>query len=116
VIFHEPPFTSTNVHQDNVAAQDHLVPLFEQYGVDVVFSGHSHAYERYLNKGIYYIVTGGGGGYLYTLLPDTTPPIRQFGLSVHHYCLVDVDPAAGTFTISAIDTTGRVFDSVVLHE
>ncbi|MEN6576187.1 MAG: metallophosphoesterase [Phycisphaerales bacterium] len=114
MIFHEPPFTSTSGHQDNLAAQEHLVPLFEQYGVDVVFSGHSHAYERYFHNGIYYIVNGGGGGYLYTLLSDKTPPIRQFGNSVHHYCIVDVDPPGGTLVIRAIDTAGRAFDSVGL--
>ena len=38
-----------------------LVPLFEQYGVDVVFNGHDHHYERSYKDGVYYIVTGGGG-------------------------------------------------------
>ncbi|HNS20631.1 MAG TPA: metallophosphoesterase [Sedimentisphaerales bacterium] len=114
VFFHEPPFTSTNGHTDNLAAQDYLVPLFEQYGVDVVFSGHSHVYERYFHNGVYYIVTGGAGGYLYTLVADKTPPIREFGLSIHHYCIVDVDPAAGTLRISAIDMTGEIFDSIDL--
>ncbi len=116
VIFHEPPFTSTSGHRDNLAVQEHLVPLFEQYAVDVVFSGHSHAYERYTHNGIYYLVTGGGGGYLYTLLPDKTPPFREFGRSVHHYCIVDVDSAGGTFTIQAIDTAGEVFDLVELRK
>jgi len=116
VFFHEPPFTSASGHQDNLTVQEHLVPLFEQYGVDIVFSGHSHAYERYLHNGIYYIVTGGGVGYLYTLLPDKTPPIREFGRSVHHYCIVNVDPTGGTFTIQAIDTAGEVFDLVELRK
>lgn len=116
VIFHEPPFTATNGHQDNLAAKDYLVPLFEQSRVDIVFSGHSHAYERYFHNGIYYIVNGGGGGYLYTLLPDETSPIRQFGRSIHHYCIVDVEPASGTFMISAIDTAGEVFDRVELSK
>ncbi len=114
VFFHEPPFTSTNGHTDNPAAQDYLVPLCEQYGVDVVFSGHSHVYERYFHNGVYYIVTGGAGGHLYTLVADKTLPIREFGLSIHHYCIVDVDPAAGTLRISAIDMAGEIFDSIEL--
>lgn len=114
VILHEPPFTSTVGRADNPAVRGELVPLFEQSGVDVVFCGHSHTYERYLHNGIYYIVTGGGGGPLYPLAPDTTPPIRQFGLSVHHHCIADV--AAGTLTISAVDIAGEIFDSVELRK
>lgn len=114
VIFHEPAFTCTTGHGDNVTVQTRLVPLFEQYGVDVAFQGHSHAYERYFHNGIHYIVTGGGGGPLYTLAPDIVPPIREFGMAVHHHCLADVDPAAGTFTIAAVDIDGQVFDRVEL--
>jgi predicted phosphodiesterase len=116
VIFHHPPFTCTVVHSDDVRVQGQLVPLFARYGVDVVFSGHSHAYERYLHDGIYYIVTGGGGGPLYALAADVAPPIRQFGLSVHHYCVVDVDPWAGTLLIAAVDLNGRIFDAVKLSK
>jgi hypothetical protein len=116
VIFHHPPFTCTTGHSDDVTVQHQLVPLFELYGVDLVFSGHSHAYERYLHHGIFYIVTGGGGGPLYPLVPDVVPPIRQFGLSVHHYCVARVNPATRTLALTAIDLAGRIFDAVTLSE
>ncbi|MGE5293462.1 MAG: metallophosphoesterase [Solirubrobacterales bacterium] len=116
IILHEPPFTATTGHGDNIAARDSLVPLFEQYGVDVVFGGHSHAYERYFHRGVCYIVTGGGGGPLYALLPDTTVPIRQFGLSTHHHCAVDVNPVAGSLTITAVDAAGQIFDLMKLRK
>ena len=39
-----------------------LEPLFVKYGVNVVFSGHDHVYERLKpQKGIYYFVSGAGG-------------------------------------------------------
>lgn len=116
IILHEPPFTATMGHGDNLAVQEHLVPLFERYGVGAVFSGHSHAYERYTHQGICYIVTGGGGGPLYSLLPDKAPPIRQFGRSMHHHCSVDVDPAAGSLTITAVDSGGQVADRIELRK
>ncbi len=115
VLFHHPPFTATSGHSDDAAVQHHLLPLFESHGVDITFQGHSHTYERYLHHGIYHIVTGGGGGPLYTLTADTAPPVRQFGLSVHHHCVIDVYTEAQTFTVAAVDNTGRVFDTVELH-
>jgi hypothetical protein len=39
-----------------------LEPVFIQYGVQVVFSGHDHVYERLKpQKGIYYFVEGASG-------------------------------------------------------
>jgi hypothetical protein len=36
-----------------------LEPLFVQYGVDVVFQGHEHFYERIKpQRGIYYFIVG----------------------------------------------------------
>ena len=114
VIFHHPAFSSTTSHSDDLAVQRHLVPLFEQHQVDVVFQGHSHTYERYQHHGICYIVTAGGGAPLYPLRPDLTPPLRQVGLSVHHHCVVDVNPVTQTLILRAIDTTGHIFDTVAL--
>ncbi len=115
VFFHHPPFTATAGHSDNADVQSYLVPLFESYGVDIAFQGHSHAYERYLHNGIYYIVTGGGGGPLYELAPDTAAPIRQFGFSAYHHCVVDVDVAARMLTVAAVDNSGQVLDTVELR-
>ena len=115
-IFHHPPFTGTIGHSDDATVRSRLVPLFEQYAVDAVFSGHSHAYERYTYNGIQYVVTGGGGAPLYGLVADAVPPIRQFGRSTYHYCAADVNPAAGTLTIAATDLDGEVFDAVVLSK
>jgi hypothetical protein len=62
VIFHHPPYTKgTNHDSDDADAspidrpeadmRTEFTPIFEEYGVDVVYSGHSHSYERsyYLN-------------------------------------------------------------------
>jgi hypothetical protein len=38
---------------------------FAEWGVDVVFSGHDHTYERIFKDGIYYFVNGIGGAGLY---------------------------------------------------
>ena len=36
-----------------------LVPLMEEYGVDVCISGHPHEYERGFLNGVYYVTTRG---------------------------------------------------------
>ena len=39
-----------------------LEPLFVKYGVDVVFAGHEHVYERvHPQQGIYYFTEGASG-------------------------------------------------------
>ncbi len=63
VIFHHPPYTKGS-HDSDVKPSSYygidlpiidirqeFTPVFEDYGVDLVYSGHSHAYERsyYLN-------------------------------------------------------------------
>ncbi len=45
VMFHRPPFTSGG--KGNLDVQEHLCPLFDQYDVDLVLSGHMHIYERF---------------------------------------------------------------------
>ncbi len=68
VAFHDPPYTS-GAHgvfdpDDWQPPRTYLVPLFSRYGVDVVFNGHDHHYERAdasQTDGVLYIVAGGGG-------------------------------------------------------
>jgi len=44
-VFHHPPYSASN-HGCNDQTKDFVSPLFEKYGVDVVFNGHDHNYER----------------------------------------------------------------------
>lgn len=79
-----------------------IVPLYEKYGVDVVFFGHLHTYQRTLpiyqdsvnkGKGVIYIQGGGGGGNL----EDFAPTRRWFSSKTfpgHHYFIVNIEDAA----------------------
>src|SRR5579864_3536053 len=60
--FHHPLYSDGRTHGSSVDVRVLFEPLFVTYGVNVVFSGHDHIYER-LNpqKGIYYFVEGAAG-------------------------------------------------------
>lgn len=57
--FHHPLYTSAS-RGPNEELRGVLEPIFLKYGVDVVFTGHEHLYERIKpQKGIYHFVAGG---------------------------------------------------------
>ena len=56
--FHHPPYAS-GMHGSDEILKDQLEPLFVKYGVNVVFTGHEHFYERIKpQQGVQYFVTG----------------------------------------------------------
>jgi hypothetical protein len=70
VNFHHPPFSSGGFYHasDRIKLKNLLHPIFEQYEVDFVFSGHDHNYERMLPIGsndgdhkVTYVIAGNGG-------------------------------------------------------
>jgi hypothetical protein len=60
--FHHPPYSSGKRHGSDEEVREIVEPLFLSSGIDVVFNGHEHFYERIKpQKGIYYFITGAGG-------------------------------------------------------
>jgi 3',5'-cyclic AMP phosphodiesterase CpdA len=60
--FHHPLYSDAARHGSSFDLRAVLEPLFVKYGVNVVFSGHDHVYERVKpQKGIYYFVSGAAG-------------------------------------------------------
>ena len=56
--WHRPPYSRGSANSDTdsrqIALRQNAVPLLERYGVDLVLTGHTHAYERsYLIDGHY---------------------------------------------------------------
>ena len=57
--FHHPLYTTAR-RGPEVELRAVLEPIFTKYGVDVVFAGHEHIYERFKpQKGIYHFTVGG---------------------------------------------------------
>ncbi len=116
VFFHHPAYSS-GPHGSTSEVQTHLVPIFETYGVDIVFNGHDHHYERTCpilddacttpqEGSVVYVVTGGGGAPLYLASGDWFTAYRS---SLYHFLKVEVNDC--WLYLDAIDTEGRVFDS-----
>ncbi|MDD5544108.1 MAG: metallophosphoesterase [Acidobacteriia bacterium] len=60
--FHHPLYSSARAHGPSTDLRLLLEPLFTRYGVDVVFSGHEHVYERIRpQKNVYYFIEGASG-------------------------------------------------------
>jgi 3',5'-cyclic AMP phosphodiesterase CpdA len=60
--FHHPLYSHAGRHGGNVALRVALEPILLKHGVDVVFAGHDHVYERVKpQKGITYFVSGSAG-------------------------------------------------------
>jgi 3',5'-cyclic AMP phosphodiesterase CpdA len=114
VYFHEPPYSSGGA---NGVVRLILSPVFERYGVDVVFCGHEHLYERtfpirdfgFPGPGVVYITEGGGGADLDSFQRKS---YSAFAASRHGYLIGEVSP--GRLLLTAHDTDGSVFDSVLL--
>jgi len=117
VAFHRPPYSSGR-HGSDSGLRERWGPIFERYGVDVVFNGHDHHYERSHpmvagqragQGGVTYVVTGGAGAPVYAVGASA---FTAFARATHHFVEVDVTP--NTFTLEARDPDGNVFDALTL--
>jgi len=114
---HHPPYSVAR-HGNTQTVQQEFCPLFRQYGVDVVFAGHDHDYQRNEVGGVTYIVTAGGGASLYD--QTTTAPWNKVTQKLLHYVLVRVYAAASrgregkSATLEAFTPDGQCFDRVEL--
>jgi acid phosphatase type 7 len=101
------PFYTTGPHKSHIKRlRSELIPLFKRSGVDVVFSGHNHCYERSYADGIYYIVTAGGGAPLYNQVKKDA--FSQLYIRDYNFC--ELEQSNDTLFISALDTTMRRID------
>lgn len=105
-VFHNPPF-STGPHGGEERLRNSIVPLFEKYGVDIVFTGHDHDYERSFYNGIYYIVTGGGGAPMRR--QDGDSQYSEKFLCALHFC--EIIPSGDELIVTVYDSSLKVIDA-----
>ncbi len=111
--FHHPLYSNASRHGSSVDLRILIEPIFVKYGVDVVFSGHDHVYERIQpQKGIHYFVSGSGG----QLRRGNMSPSRQTAASFDQdqsFMVVEISRAEMFFR--AISRTGNTVDSGVIR-
>jgi 3',5'-cyclic AMP phosphodiesterase CpdA len=113
VYFHHPLYSNGDRHGSNVELRVRLEPILVAHGVDVVMSGHDHAYERILpQKGITYFVIGSSGQLRRGGL--TPSPITAAGFADDQAFTV-MEIAGPDLTFQTLSRTGRVVDSGVIH-
>lgn len=60
--FHHPLYNEGKMHGPDLDLRNQLSPLIKNYGVNVVFSGHEHSYQRLKPvDNVYYFVQGDSG-------------------------------------------------------
>jgi hypothetical protein len=112
--FHHPPYSSGGHHGSDVVLRKTLEPLFVKHGVDVVFTGHEHFYERIKpQQGVHYFVSGGGGKLRRGDL--TKGPLHAAGFDQgFHFMLIEV--VGDTMHFQVVTDTGATADSGTIKD
>lgn len=136
VVFHHMAYASTSGHSVEERIQTNLSPLFDQYDVDLVITGHNHNYERtypirfgsfdnpviatterenYVNPdGTIYVVSGGGGQGLANFSGSQASYIAT-QCKCHEIMRVDVDDA-GVLTVRVIGENNATVDQFTISK
>ena len=107
--FHHPLYANAGRHGSNVDIRVLLEPILVRYGVQIVFSGHDHVYERLLpQRGIQYFITGSSGKLRKGDLQPSQTTAAGFDQD-QAFMLVEIGAGDGHFQV--VSRTGATVDS-----
>lgn len=97
---------------DRLEVSQRILPLAKKYGVQMIFSGHDHNYERFHPvDGVHSVVSGGGGIFVYGLVErDGNSALFQ---PRWNFCRVQL--RGDQLQLQAIDLNGVVFDALEIR-
>jgi predicted phosphodiesterase len=108
--FHHPIYSSGEKHGSNTTLREQVEPLFVKHGVDVVFTGHEHFYERLKpQQGITYFVNGAAAKLRKgNIATDSGLTAKGYDRG---YTFMIVEIAGDELHFQTIDAEGRTVDS-----
>ncbi|MBL8206420.1 MAG: metallophosphoesterase [Blastocatellia bacterium] len=111
--FHHPLYSSGKRHGSEMNLRGVLEPLFTRFGVNAVFSGHDHFYERIKpQQGVQYFVQGASGQLRKNGMKKKTHLTAASNDVTHSFLLVRAN--AAEMQVEAISETGEVIDKVTI--
>jgi hypothetical protein len=110
VMLHKPAYCAGG-HGEDSTVMALTTAVFEQTGVDVVLSGHSHFYQHNVVNGIHHMVIGSAGAPLY----DTARAwYTQKTLKEYNWAVADVGPSS--FRLLVCNERGAPLDTLQLNK
>jgi len=124
LFFHHPPFSSgphggARLEPQAASLRSKWMPVFRQYHVRLLFTGHEHLYEHWVERytdssgphRIDEIVSGGGGAplYAYTGEPDLRDYLKagsDLQLTLEHMARPSIDPGGNPFHYVVVHVEG----------
>ena len=101
VVVHRSPYANDALYTPGITD---LRWGFAALGIDVVLSGNSHVYERFIIGGVTYVVAGTGGGTLRSFTTELNAPEIQYNTK-HGALFIDADCDTLTGTFKNVDGT-----------
>ena len=114
--FHHPPYSSGGAHGSDTKLRQIIEPIFIKHGVNVVFAGHEHFYERIKpQKGIYYFISGSGGKLRRGDVKQGSSLTAKAYDNDMSFMLIEVDDKQMHFQV--VSRTGETVDSgIIVHQ
>jgi 3',5'-cyclic AMP phosphodiesterase CpdA len=113
VFFHHPIYSSGERHGSDESLRKQLEPLFTKYGVDVVFTGHEHFYERIKpQKGIAYFISGSAAKLRRGGISDSSSLTAKGYDQGYTFMIAEI--AGDEMHFQAINAKGETIDSGVV--
>ncbi len=118
VLSHHSPYTNSTIVDPSQEVQRRFVVPFVSYRKTIAFlSGHAHAYEHFQKAGKEFLVIGGGGGLLHTLLTETQQRFHDvysqtLSLRYFHFAECSFRPNSLLFSIKKLRNDATGFDVV----